>query len=184
MPVSRNLTPRIAAELIHHEGIVREAYRDSKGVWTWGVGITNASGHAVARYRDKPQKIARCLEVYIWALRTRYLPAVERAFAGTALAEHELGAALSFHYNTGAIERADWVALFCQGKRDTARKAMMNWCHPASLATRRRREQALFFDRAWTTDGTALVYDVAKPSYAPRGGKRVNVMPALEQLLA
>ena len=71
------ITPRIAAELISHEAIVREAYLDSVDVWTWSVGITSASGHTVwPRYLDNPQTLRRCFEVYEWAIRTNYLPAV------------------------------------------------------------------------------------------------------------
>ena len=61
----RTLTPRIVGEILQHEGLAREAYRDSVGVWTWSVGITDASGHKVARYRDNPQTIERCLEVFV-----------------------------------------------------------------------------------------------------------------------
>ena len=55
----RTLTPRILGEILQHEGLAREAYRDSVGVWTWSVGITDASGHRVARYRDNPQPLER-----------------------------------------------------------------------------------------------------------------------------
>lgn len=177
------LTPRIAAELLSHEGIVREAYRDSVGVWTWGVGITDASGHRVDRYKDKPQSIEKCLDIYLWALRKNYLPDVLKAFDGCTLNEAQLGGALSFHYNTGGIGRADWVRRFKDGDTEGARAAMLNWARPISLLGRRRKEQALFFDGKWSSDGKALVYNVAKPSYRPVGGKRVDIMPALERLL-
>ena len=82
------LTARIAKELIEHEAIVREAYKDSKGIWTWSVGVTSASGHTVfPAYKDNPQTIRKCLEVYIWLLRKKYIPAVEAAFAGHALTQ-------------------------------------------------------------------------------------------------
>ena len=102
----RPLTPMIVGEILQHEGLAREAYRDSVGVWTWSVGITDASGHKVARYRDNPQPLERCLEVFMWLLTTRYLPAVNAAFGAFDPTEHQLAAALSFHYNTGAIARA------------------------------------------------------------------------------
>jgi lysozyme len=44
-------------------------------------GITQASGHAVfPRYKDNPQPLERCLAVFLWLLRTKYLPAVLAAF--------------------------------------------------------------------------------------------------------
>ena len=91
------LTARVALELLSHEAIVREAYQDSVGGWTWGVGVTEASGHAVCpRYVDKPQTLRWCLEMYVRLLRETYAPAVLEAFAGHALLEHQFGAALSF----------------------------------------------------------------------------------------
>lgn len=182
-PARPIITPRIAAELIAHEGIVTEAYRDSVGVWTWSVGITDASGHRVGRYRDQPQPLHRCLEIYLWALQNRYLPAVLDAFGPIRPKEHELAAALSFHWNTGAIARAEWMRHVRAGDLAAARKAMLNWCRPASLAIRRRREQALFFNGRWAGDGTALVYSVAKPAYRPVRGRRQPIMGSLAHLL-
>lgn len=179
----RELTPRIALELIAHEGIVTEAYRDSVGVWTWSVGVTDASGHKVfPRYKDKPQPLEHCIGVYLWLLRERYLPPVLAAFGGHDPSEAELAAALSFHWNTGAIARASWIRLFVNGDAANARKAMLDWARPAALLTRRKKEQALFFDGKWSEDGTALVYGVGKPSYRPSGGKRVAVRDLVQGL--
>ncbi len=172
----REITPRIALELIAHEGIVTEAYKDSVGVWTWSVGVTGASGHKVfPRYRDKPQPLEHCIGVYLWLLREKYLPPVLTAFGPHEPSEAELGAALSFHWNTGAIARASWISRFVQGDVAGARGAMLDWARPASLLQRRRKEQALFFDGKWSQDGTALIYGLGKPSYRPVSGKRTDV---------
>ena len=176
------LTPRIVGEILHHEGLVREAYRDSAGVWTWSVGITSASGHRVERYRDNPQSIARCLEVFVWLLTARYLPAVLAAFGGFVPQEHELAAALSFHWNTGAIGRAAWLKRFLAGDPG-AREAFLAWRRPPEILPRRRAERALFFDEAWAGDGTVLDYEVAKPSYRPVRPRRIEIASSLEQLL-
>lgn len=179
------LTPKIALELVAHEGIVREAYQDSTGVWTWSVGITNASGHTVfPRYKDAPQPLEHCLGVFRWLLETRYLPAVLAAFGNHDPSEAELGAALSFHWNTGAIQRATWLKLFLTGNVAGARAAMLEWAHPASLLPRRQREAALFFDGTWTSDGTALVYGVSKPSYRPTAAQRQDVRAAIAAAFA
>ena len=179
----RELTPRIALELIAHEGLVTEAYKDSVGVWTWSVGITDASGHKVfPRYKDKPQPLEHCIGVYLWLLREKYLPTVLTAFGPHDPTEAELGAALSFHWNTGAIGRANWINRFVAGDTAGARKAILDWARPASLLGRRKKEQALFFDGKWSQDGTTLVYRVAKPSYQPSGGKRTDVGQLVEGL--
>lgn len=179
----RELTPRIALELIAHEGIVTEAYKDGVGVWTWSVGVTDASGHKVfPRYKDKPQPLEHCIGVYLWLLREKYLPAVLAAFGPHDPTEAELGAALSFHWNTGAIARASWIGRFVAGDVAGARKAMLDWARPSSLLARRKKEQALFFDGKWCQDGHAVVYRVAKPSYQPSGGSRVDVRGLVEGL--
>ncbi|MFN4221535.1 MAG: lysozyme [Novosphingobium meiothermophilum] len=181
----RELTPRIALELIAHEGIVTEAYRDSVGVWTWSVGITDASGHTVfPRYKDRPQPLEHCIGVYLWLLREKYLPPVLAAFGRHDPSEAQLAAALSFHWNTGAIARASWLGRFVRGDVAGARARMLDWARPKELLPRRRKEQALFFDGTWCEDGTALVYDVAKPSYQPARGRRVQVRALVEGLFA
>lgn len=180
------LTPRGAAELVGHEAIVLEWYLDSENVGTWGIGVTNASGHSVDRYKDKPQTIGRCLEIYIWLLVHNYLPDVRKAFAGCKLTEAQFAAALSFHYNTGAILRTDWVKLFKAGKHVAARHFLeTHYLNDGDLTRRRAEEAALFFDSRWSGDGTALVIPVAKPSYKPdfRRAARVEITGMLEGLM-
>ncbi len=175
--VSGTITERVAMELIAHEAIVPEAYKDSVGVWTWGVGVTDASGHGVMRYKDNPQPISHCLAVYLWLLREKYAPAVVKAFGSHRLTESQFGAALSFHYNTGAIGRATWVRAFLDGDGATARSKFMEWKKPAAIIERRAKERDLFFSGQWTSDGKATVYPVRKPSYSPdwKGARRIDI---------
>lgn len=180
------LTERMVLEILEHEAIVREAYKDSAGKLTWGVGVTNASGHTVERYRDKPAPMERVLEIYVWLLRTRYLPEVLAAFHPITLTEYERGAALSFHYNTGAIREAEWVRLFKIGKREEARAAFMNYSKPKEIIARRKAERDLFFDGKWTTDGKVVEYTrVRKPSRSPDWGsaRLVDVRDALREAM-
>ena len=179
----RTLTPRILGEILQHEGLAREAYRDGVGVWTWSVGITDASGHKVARYRDDPQSIQRCLEVFVWLLTTRYLPAVLAAFGSFEPEEHQLAGALSFHYKTGAIGRASWFKRFLDGDGGGARQAILDWHRPPAILPRRRRERDLFFDARWSGDGTVAVYEVSKPEYRAVRPSRIVVTAMLSRLL-
>lgn len=179
------ITSKIAAELISHEGIVREAYKDSVGVWTWGIGVTNSSGHRVyKRYLDNPQPLKRVFEIFEWLLRTKYLPSVQQAFAGRDLTEAQLGAALSFHYNTGGIKRATWVKDWLAGDVAAARLSIMNWSTPASIIGRRKAERDLFFDGKWSNNGKGTEYAVSKPSYTPNwaSGKSVEIGEILDDL--
>ena len=52
----------------------------------------------------------------------KYESAVNMAFK-VPLKQHEFDAAVSFHYNTGAISRASWVKSFNAGKREQAIQA-------------------------------------------------------------
>lgn len=179
------LTARGEAELIGHEDIVLEAYKDSQGIWTWGVGVTSASGHKVERYIDNPQPLSVCLQIFIWLLRTKYLPEVLKAFRGHELTETQLAAALSFHYNTGSILHASWVNMWLAGQVDAARVSFMTWKHPAAIVGRRQKECDLFFDGTWSGDGRAEVLPVLKPSYQPdfRHPTSVNISASLHDLL-
>lgn len=182
------LTVRGALEIVSHEAIVQEAYQDSGGVWTWGIGVTNASGHEVfPRYKDNPQPIQQCLEVYIWLLRKNYIPDVLKAFAGRALTEAQFAAALSFHYNTGAIGKSDWVRLWLNGKAQDARQFLeSHYLNGGVLTGRRKAESALFFDGQWSNNGRVSVFPVAKPSYHPdfRHGQRVDITADLAAAMA
>lgn len=183
--MTQKLTARAAAEIVSHEAIVLEAYKDSVSVWTWGIGVTDASGHKVGRYKDNPQSIERVLEVYLWLLETKYLPDVLRAFKGYDLKEHELAAALSFHYNTGAIGRASWVKQVLSGDRGAAHRSFMLYNKPAEIIGRREDERDLFFDGKWSNDGTTTVWEVRKPSYTPNWskGRKVRIDGILQSML-
>jgi len=180
------LNVRILAETVEHEAIVQESYKDSVGVWTWAIGLTAAAGVDVTRYKDKPASIEECLRAFVARVRAQYLPDVLAAFGDRALTEAQLAAALSFHYNTGAIKRADWVKLWLAGRVTEARTAFMNWRSPASIILRREKERDLFFDGKWTQTGFATVYPVSKPSYQPAfgKGKRIDIRSDLERALA
>ena len=183
----RLLTAQVALELLSHEAVVREAYRDSVGVWTWGVGVTEASGHSVCpRYVDRPQTMRWCLEMYLRLLKETYAPAVLTAFEGCELSESEFGGALSFHYNTGAIATATWVEEWQRGDVEAARSSFMNWRRPPQIIPRREKERDLFFDGKWSNNGTVMELPVVKPSYLPdtTGKRPVDIRALLSELLS
>ena len=144
---------KVAMEVATHEGIIRQAYKDSVGVWTWSVGLTNATGHNVERYIGKPQSLEHCLKIYVWALEN-YADAVRETFKGHTLSEAQFAAALSFHWNTGAIKRASWVKQWKAGQIAKAKVAFMNWNKPSEIIPRRTSERDLFFDGKWSQNGT------------------------------
>lgn len=153
-----SLTPKVIAYLGHKEGLTTEAYKDSVGVWTWALGVTNASGHDVMRYKDRPSTLQEAIDVSVWLVKEKYFPAVQKAFPN--LNEAQTAAVLSFHWNTGAVTRLN-------GDFSKATQ----WHKPAVLQVRRDEEQDLFFKGKWPTNLLVPVYPVNKPSYSPAFGK-------------
>lgn len=180
-----DVTVKTVCEMAAHEGIVLEWYRDGGGVGTWAIGVTNASGHNIDRYKDHPQTIERCLEVSIWLMRTKYGADVNKAFAGHPLTEAQFAALLCWHYNTGRIGNTDLVGLIKSGQMTAARKFWQShYLNNGDLQSRRDAEAALFFDGVWSNDGTALIYSVAKPSYRPYHPMRANIVADVTKALA
>lgn len=185
-PIVDDLTPRVVNYLAGEEWLVAEAYKDSSAVWTWALGVTNASGHIVyPRYKDNPQSLERCIEVSVWLMRQKYLPAVLAAFAAFPLTEEQLAAALSFHWNTGSIGKTDWVDLAKAGKASEARAFLeTHYLNDGKLTARRKREAALFFDGTWP-DKPPHVCPVSKPSYTPNWSKaqKVDLLPIIKKVM-
>lgn len=179
------LTARMCLEIAHHEALVRQAYYDSAGVLTWSIGITSASGHRVERYIGQPQTVRRCLEVYVWLLRTKYLPQVLDAM-GPDLSEAQLAAALSFHWNTGEIGKATWVRRWRDGDVPGAERAIMWYVTPAALRPRREAERDLFFRGIWSNDGTVPEYTRLTAKRTPVWASRIerDVTAELAELLS
>ncbi|MFQ6554109.1 lysozyme [Aestuariibius insulae] len=178
------LTFRTATEVAFHEGLVRQAYKDSVGVWTWSVGLTSQTGHNVRRYIDNPQPLRRCLEVFAWAL-DNYAEAVRAEFKGHDLTEAQFAAALSFHWNTGSIRSASWPDHWKAGKIAQARESFMLWNKPAEIIERREAEADLFFDGIWAGDGTMTEYTRLTARHTPvwSSAQRITIEPILRALL-
>ena len=153
------------AFLVAHEGVVPGPYLDSVGVWTFGIGHTKAAGSPdPARLpRGMPADLDAALREVFTVFRrdlAKYEADVERALGRTPAAQHEFDAAVSFHFNTGAIARAAWVDLWKRGqKADAARSMLANWRKPAEIIDRRTAERDLFLTGSYGTD-KATVWQV------------------------
>lgn len=170
-----NVTPRVAMEVACHEAIVRSSYYDSVGVLTWSVGLTSATGHRVDRYLNNPQPLQHCIDVYVWAL-INYARQVRDVFADHPLTEPQFAAALSFHWNTGAIRKSSWVDRWKRGDLAEAERRFKTWNKAGGvtnkgLVARRADEADLLFRGIWANDGTMTEYPVTasnRPDF-PRG---------------
>ena len=177
------ITPRMIQEIVGHEGVVRQAYKDSKGVWTWSVGLTNGTGHMVTRYIDDPQPMRKCIEIFMWAME-EYMDRCRETFHGHMMTEAQMGAALSFEWNTGGIKRASWVRKWKAGDRDGAWAAFLNWKKPPSIIGRRKDERNLFFKGRWK-GGKAVEWTRLKPNKRVDwgSGKQFDIEPILADIV-
>ena len=150
-------------EICGAEALVRQAYKDSVGILTWGFGVTNKSGHRVERYRDAPATVQKCVEVYLWLLEN-YADEVVAEFKGFPIDLETFTGALSFQWNTGAIRSASWPDLFKAGKMQEARASFMAWKKPPEIIDRRTNEAKLIFDKKWAhSNGKVAEYTKVNP---------------------
>jgi len=97
------------AALEFEEGTVLRSYRDAVGRWTIGDGITTAAGVGkIGPGMVITEKAAKAMLAQ--ALAKNYEPAVGGAMPTAR--QNEFDAGVLFHWNTGAIGRASWVALW------------------------------------------------------------------------
>lgn len=134
--------------LLSHEGVVPGPYYDSVGVLTYGVGHTKAAGNpnpakmVAGMPDDLDAELVRVFEVFRKDL-TKYEADVRRAIT-VDITQAQFDAAVSFHYNTGAIHKASWVKKLNAGDVIGAGAAIMNWKKPPEIIPRRQDEQRLF----------------------------------------
>jgi lysozyme len=145
---ARSTSPEGLFALACHEGIVPAPYKDSVGVWTYGIGHTAAAGapDPAAMTRGMPANLDAALQSALALFRrdlAKYEGDVCRALK-VPVTQTEFDALVSFHYNTGAIGRAALVSALNRGDRAAAATGFMSWSKPAEIIPRRKAEQALF----------------------------------------
>lgn len=147
------VSPAGLAFLASEEGIVPAPYKDSAGIWTWGIGHTAAAGDPdpaaiqTGMPADMAAELRRVVEVFQRDVR-RYAAAVSAAVR-VPLAQHEFDALVSWHFNTGAVATASLVRDLNAGRRQEAADGFRLWrmsggrVNPG-LVHRRERERQLF----------------------------------------
>lgn len=150
--------------LMTHEGIVPGPYFDSVDVLTYGIGHTAAAGApdpkdlTIGMPADLDAELAKIAALFrrdVARFTAEVLDAVK-----VPLAQHELDALVSFHYNTGAIARAELTKALNAGlDRGFVANLFMNWKKPAEIIPRREAERDLFFHGTYPT-GSVTVWQV------------------------
>lgn len=146
-----------------HEGIVPAPYRDSVGVWTYGIGHTLGAGYPdpAKMRRGMPSNLDATLRDVFDLFRhdlPKYEAGVNRAVK-VPITQAQFDALVSFHYNTGAIGKASFVKRLNAGDEVGAAAGMMAYSKPASIIDRRKAEQKLFAKGIYPT-GTVPVWKV------------------------
>ena len=139
------------AVLVAREGRRLEAYRDSIGIWTIGVGHTSAAGPPVVRPG------LRITAAQADALFTRDVAAFVRAVDEALpepLPQHAFDALVSLCFNIGpaAFRRSSVLRRLRAGDREGAAEAILMWNRPPELIPRRGAE----YDQFRTPYATAL----------------------------
>lgn len=180
-------------EIVEHEGVVPAPYRDSVGVWTFGIGHTAAAGGLDPREMnsampaDVDAAVLRAVQVFRQDL-GKYEARVNAAIK-VPLKQHEFDALVSFDFNTGGIHRAQLTKAINRGDKDAARH-FMGWVKPPEIRERREAEMHLFetgdyehngsLIPIWKTDGKGNLRGILRTM---RGGEMLALMrppPATE----
>lgn len=139
------------AEILSHEAIVPMPYRDSKQIWTVGVGHTSGAG--APNPSKMPKGVAMPLSKVIEIFKNdlpKYEAGVNKALK-VPVAQHVFDAIVSFHFNTGAATRVGakqpgFIKLINAGhspSSDVVCTAMMQWSNPPEIVDRRTKEMML-----------------------------------------
>lgn len=159
---------RGVAAIALHEGVVTKAYRDVVGVWTIGVGHTEAAGP------PKPVAGMTITRSEALAILARDLPKYEAAVNAVLpnVPQHVFDGAVSFCFNCGpgAVKSASWPKLYKAGKTASAESSLKSWNKAggrvvAGLVNRRKAEADLIFRGQYPAGAAAI--DVT-PTTAPR----------------
>lgn len=159
------MSPQGTVALVLHEGIVPGPYRDSKGVWTYGIGHTAEAGtpDPITLPRGMPADLDAELR-QVFSVLARDLPRYEAAVNAAVkipIAQHQFDALVSFHFNTGAIARATLVKTLNTGNLSLAAAQFMNWTKPREVTARRQAERDLFARGIYPT-GRASIWQVSR----------------------
>lgn len=167
-------------EIAEHEGIVPAPYRDSVGVWTYGIGHTkNAGGlDPFKMAKNMPTghnleaAIDRAIEIFREDVQ-KYEERVNRAIK-VPLAQHQFDALVSFDFNTGGIFQAKLTRAINARDADASRH-FFGWLKPPEIRKRRTAEKNLFVTGNYDANGDDI------PIWATNGaGKLTGILKTID----
>jgi lysozyme len=135
-------SPRGIEDLVLSEGLRTKAYRDSVGIWTIGVGHAATSGKPPIPKAGMTITRQEALDILARDLAEREVT-VSRVLG--PVPQSVFDGAMSFHFNTGKIKVASWVAAYKRGDMKEAERLFMLYNKPSEIIGRRKREADLIF---------------------------------------
>jgi lysozyme len=143
--------------LIRREALVLRPYRDSKGIWTLGIGHTKSAGYPDPATVVDSMSIPAAIALFRTDL-IKYETAVRNALK-VSVKQFEYDALVSFEFNTGGIGRAHLTAALNAGDRKGAIAGFMGWISPPEIMGRRLAEQKQFASGDYGDTSVFPVYD-------------------------
>lgn len=171
-------------EIASHEGIVDMPYRDSRGIWTVGIGHTASAGPPDPATLPKGKRVPMddVFEIFARDL-AKFEKRVNKAVK-VPVAQHEFDALVSFDFNTGGIDRATLVKHLNARNRNRAAAAFMNWSRPPEIIDRRTKEMELFRAGTYSARGKVSVFPADRQGRVLwRNGRTVNAETFLDATL-
>lgn len=141
------MSPDGRGKLMSREGLRLVAYKDTKGIWTIGVGHTAAAGPPIPKAGMKIT-FEQCEEIF-----SRDLAAYEATVndcVGVRLSQGEFDALVSLCFNIGqaAFRNSTVVKRLNAGDRKGAAEAILMWSKPPEILGRRKTEYRQFAQAA------------------------------------
>lgn len=136
------MSPHGRLLLSQREGIRLKAYRDTKGIFTIGVGHTSSAGAPIVTLgmTITPAQCDAMLAVDL----VRFEQPLNAALKVTT-ADHEFDALLSIMFNVGPrFATSTCIRLLNEGDRTGSAKHILDWDIPPEIIGRRHTEYAQF----------------------------------------
>ena len=168
-----DISDRGLLALMVREGVALVSYLDTANppVWTVGVGHTAAAGDPAPR-AGFSITLVQALSLFRRDV-ARYVQDVLRAIK-VPLAQHQLDALVSFHYNTGGIFRAALTKAINAGDDTKIRAGFRGWLTPSSIEGRRMSEYRQYVDADYGDISKVLIYTSTNSKHHPTGAKTVS----------
>jgi lysozyme len=186
LPVNMDISASGLAALAGREGVRTLAYRDTRGIWTIGVGHTAAAGAPIP-CAGMEMSYQAVMDLYRSDLKPE-IAEVNRALNPPfPISQNQFDACVSLCHNIGigGFAGSSVVRDINAGDIDAAAKAFLLWDHPEELLGRRKAEMAQFLAKGMPlVPSSSSPVAPSAPDVAEQIAELAERMTAVEHLLA